>query len=130
MRGMTRGRISLFGLAVLASLAIGGYGAVLFGPIQWHYLLVKKCAKDALLEYRVSGTLSSAKTQLKSSFYREGVPDYLDPKRTCRFRDSRRELNITCSWQKDVFIPGIEKTVTRRFNLNLSIDESGVIEQF
>lgn len=130
MRGSLRGRISLFSLAVLTSLAIGGYGAYLFGPIQWHYLLVKKCAKDALLEYRVSGALSSAKTQLKSSFYREKVPDYLDPKRDCKFRDSRRQLNITCTWQKDVFVPVIEKTVTRRFHLNLSIDEDGVIEQF
>ena len=130
MRGANRGRISLFSLAVLASLAIGGYGAVLFGPIQWHYLLVKKCAKDSLYEYKVSGALSSAKTQLKSSFYREGVPDYIDPKRACTFRNSKRALNISCGWQKDVFIPVIEKTVTRRFNLNLSIDESGVIEQF
>ena len=130
MRSTKRGRTNLFSLAMLASLGIAAYGAFLFGPIQWHYLLVKKCAKDALLEYQVSGALSSAKTKLKSSFFREKVPAYLDAERVCKFRESRRTLTVTCQWNKEVIIPVLDKKVIRRFDVNMSIDESGVIEQF
>lgn len=130
MRRTKRGRTSLFSLSLLAFLGIFAYGAFLFGPIQWHYLLVKKCVKDALLEYQLSGALSSAKTKIKSSFYREKVPRYLDAERVCKLRESRRTLTVTCQWNKEVIIPVLEKKVIRRFDIHMSIDESGVIEQF
>lgn len=130
MRHTQRGKSNFFSLTVLAALAIFSYGGYLFGPIQWHYLLVKKCTKDALLEYKVSGALSSAKTQLKSSFFREGVPEYINPKRDCKFHESRRSLRVICQWSKTVLIPGIEKSVTREYYISASIDEAGVVEQF
>ena len=74
----------MFSLAMLAGLGIASYGAFLFGPIQWHYLLVKYY-QDVV---RISGlgALSSAKTRLRSTFPGKGSC-YLE-ERVCKFRES------------------------------------------
>ena len=114
---------------MLAVLFCIGYAAYLFGTPHWHYRMMKKIAKDAVLTYRVSGSRQSAEQRYKSGLKQERIPLYIDD-RDCLFIEAKSQFSIECEWTAPIVIPILEMDVSQNYRFKTTIDRNGTVQDY
>lgn len=126
---MRRQRGKIGNLAMIAVIFCIGYAGYLFGPPHWDYKMMRKICRDAVLTYRVSGSLKSAQQKYDKGLVDENIPYYIKG-RDCHLRETKSDFNIECDWVAPITIPVLDIDMSKVYHFRTSIDRNGVVEEF
>ena len=124
-----RGNSSFSGTTLLAIVVIVGAFVYLYLPMYWDYWNMRSIVKESAVEWRRAGkrNLKQAKEMMVRDMERKEVSTDVGD-HDCQYSGGGKTLSIRCSWTGTSVVPLIDKTLTRDFTVDVSVDSDGEIE--
>ena len=113
MMVMRAGRVNMFAVAMILTMALGALLTDRFGPYYWDYWKMKEVTKTAALHWKVFSK-KAAIEKLRSMLEDKEISEYIEPS-YCQFEDRLKGGVVSCSWEVDVYYPFSEKYRTLEF---------------
>ena len=129
MRRLQRtGRSATGTISVIMLIMIGGTAA-LYGPKWFDFLEMKEIARASLAEWHVTDNEAKGKAYFAYELEARAMPLYI-PDNACSFSKDGQFRYIECSWNADMEIPLVNKTIEHSYEFTTELAQTGKVRQW